>query len=195
MCVWVWVWVCVLCVVCVCLQMFRSAQRPRAMLRSVLKSIRKCLEGSVEAVWGLPARLGPTDPRWLPGGSLEPVWGPSAQFGAHRAPGGFQKPLWRPFGASRPGWGPLPGASVDTTWGHLARLEPTGPQMASRRLCGAFVDFPGLAMSISQSSLKSRTHTHIQTYRQIYTFTYTDTQTHANRHANMPTCINTYIHT
>ncbi len=120
--------------------------------------------GSVEAVWGLPARLGPTDPRWLPGGSLESVWGPSAQFGAHRAPGGFQKPLWKPFGVSRPGWGPLPGASVDTTWDHLARLEPTGPQMASRRLCGAFVDFPGLAMSISQSSFKSSTHKHIQTY-------------------------------
>ena len=50
-------------------------------------------EGSVEAIWGLPALLGPTGPqvasRSFCGGHL----GPPGPVGAHRAPDGIQKAL------------------------------------------------------------------------------------------------------
>jgi len=69
------------------------------------------------------------------------AFGATCPVGAHKASDGFQKALWRPFRDSQPGWTPQgprwpPEGSVNAFSSLSVRLRPTGPQMASRRLCG-----------------------------------------------------------
>ena len=76
---------------------------------------------SVETVWGLPARFGPTKPQMASRRLCGACLGLSGPVRVHNASEGLREPLWRPFGDSRPGAGPqgprwLPGSSVEHLW-------------------------------------------------------------------------------
>ncbi len=105
---------------------------------------------------------------------------------------------------------------MEAIWDLPAWLEPTGPQVASRSLCGGHLGPPGLVgvhrapdglqkalWSICGFSRIGHEHQpeqlqeqHAHTHTDIYTWnTFTYTVIHRHTQTDMQTCLHAYIHT